>query len=261
MPKYSQNFLTSHAAAASITQAANRHDGCEHAVEIGPGKGFLTRGLLAGRENKLTLVEIDPAMIAHLNGKYPVPQPFKLVNRDFLELDLDAEFGQYRRVLFVSNLPYATGTAIMQKLLGWRGFGAAVLMFQKEVADRILARPGSRQYGVLTLSVQSRALARRVTAVGRKLFSPPPKVDSAVVELTRLDTALLNNEAETAAFFHTVKAAFAHKRKTILNSLAHTPGLEKAALEDALVSCSIDPGARPETVPLEKFLALARLIR
>lgn len=260
MPKYSQNFLTSHATAARIAEAAAHHADCGHTVEIGPGKGFLTRSLLPGRENNLTLVEIDREMVSHLNEKYPEPQPFKIVNQDFLELDMDAEFGRYEKVLFVSNLPYATGTAIMQKLLGWHNFGAAVLMFQKEVTDRILAKPGTKQYGVLSLSVQSRATVRRVTVVGRKLFSPPPKVDSAVVEITKLDTPLLKTEAETAAFFKTIKAAFAHKRKTIVNSLSHELPHKKEELVRALETCGIDPLHRPETVPLEKYLALARLI-
>jgi len=260
MPKFSQNFLTSHATVARIAEAAARHPDCEHTVEIGPGKGFLTHGIIPGREGNITLVEIDPAMVEHLNAKYPAPQPFKLIHKDFMELDLDEAFGQYKKVLFVSNLPYASGTAIMQKILGWQGFEAAVLMFQKEVTDRILAAPGRKEYSVLTLSAQSRARVRRVTVVGRKLFSPPPKVDSAVVELTRLTEPLLKTEAETAAFFKTIKAAFAHKRKTILNSLAHTPEFDKTRLNAALEQCGINPQARPETVPLDRYLALARLI-
>ncbi|MFA6583551.1 MAG: 16S rRNA (adenine(1518)-N(6)/adenine(1519)-N(6))-dimethyltransferase RsmA [Elusimicrobiaceae bacterium] len=257
MPKYSQNFLISHAAVNKITQACAKHQDCARTIEIGPGKGFLTRALIEGREGKLTLVEIDPEMVAHLNGKFPAPRPFEIINQDFLELDLDKAFPEPGNILLVSNLPYATGTAILQKILAWPRFKAAVLMFQKEVADRIVSPPGEREYGILSLSAQSRASVRRVAFVPRKMFCPPPKVDSAVVEFVKLEKQFFKNADEEAVFFKTIKAAFSQKRKTILNSLSNTLDLNKPSVQTVLEGAGIDPSARPETVSLEQYLSLS----
>jgi 16S rRNA (adenine1518-N6/adenine1519-N6)-dimethyltransferase len=219
-------------------------------LEIGPGPGGLTRALLAAGA-RVTAVERDrrciPAL-AELEGAYP--GRLTVIEGDALAIDLAA---LTERPHIVSNLPYNVGTAL---LVGWLTtfwppwWQSLTLMFQREVADRIVAPAGSDAYGRLSVLAQWRASARIAMPVHRSAFTPPPKVMSAVVAITpqpqpeAIDPPVL--EALTAA-------AFGQRRKMLRQGLKGVPG----AIE-ALVAVGIDPTRRPETVSVAEWVALAR---
>ncbi|MBI4349641.1 MAG: 16S rRNA (adenine(1518)-N(6)/adenine(1519)-N(6))-dimethyltransferase, partial [Elusimicrobia bacterium] len=146
------------------------------------------------------------------------------------------------------------------KLLPWPGWTEAVLMFQKEVADRVQAAPGGRDYGVLSVSVAIYADAAMLFDVGRFAFRPPPQVQSAVVRLSRRPKPRLPEGLAEAAFFRVVKAAFAQRRKMAANSIASALGLERAAVDRAMAACGLEPSARGETIGPDAFARLALTI-
>jgi len=256
MPKYSQNFLRNGNIADAIIRAC---DGlrCPQTVEIGPGKGFLTRRLLPGREGAFTAVEIDPEMHAILRKDFPDEAKIKIVNADFLELDLSGALPP-GDLLFVGNLPYAVGAPILQKVLSFPGFKNAVFMFQKEVGDRLVAESGGPEYGLLALSAQSRARVRRLLNVGRGSFIPPPKVESAVIVFERLEKPLFDSPEHEARFFALINAAFRHRRKTLANSLAMSLSTDRAEQEKKLEAAGINPQSRAQELSLEAYVKLSR---
>ncbi|MBI5210429.1 MAG: ribosomal RNA small subunit methyltransferase A [Elusimicrobia bacterium] len=248
--KLGQHFLVDASVRDAILAAASLSPE-DAVVEIGPGRGFLTREL--ARRSRLTAVEMDERLAEAL-GREPAPG-FRLVRSDFLKVDL-AQLGP-PPLKFVANLPYAVATPILQRLLSWDCWSLAVLMFQREVAERILAGPGSRDYGVLTLSVAIKAEARLVAAAPPGSFSPPPRVHSAVVRLDRRARPRLSPEDERP-FFKVVRAAFRERRKTAANSLGSALGIGRGAAAASLERCGVPAGARAEDIPLEAFVALAR---
>jgi 16S rRNA (adenine1518-N6/adenine1519-N6)-dimethyltransferase len=218
-------------------------------LEIGPGHGVLTAELLR-RNHPVLAVEIDrelaPALAEWSDARLEV------VAADFLELDEEARSRLPRNV--VSNLPYSTGTAILERLLERPDrVDRIVVMLQREVADRLCADPGSRAYGALTLLTALHAKASYGFTVPPTAFRPPPKVESSVI---RLDVEAEPRIAvsSTASFRRVVKSAFAQRRKTLRNSLGATFGREPA--ERALTRSEIDPGRRAETVSLAEFARL-----
>ncbi len=158
----------------------------------------------------------------------------------------------------VANLPYAVATPILQRLLPWNQWTTAVLMFPKEVADRLSAGAGEPGYGLLSLSVWLRAEVEPVASVGRRSFSPPPRVDSAVVRLRRRPSCLAP-EGEEKNFFRIARAAFSQRRKMAAGVLSKALKLERAAVDEALVGLGVEPGARAEKIPPEVFLKLPAL--
>lgn len=197
-----QHFLADEKAADSIVAAALP---LSRALEIGPGRGVLTKRLCAAAES-VVAVELDERLAA----KLAAPN-LKVVRADFLKLDL-ATLGPGPFTV-VANLPYAVGTPILQKLLLWDNWERAVLMFQKEVADRVAFEPG-----LLRLSVWLRAEVEPVLDVPAASFRPPPKVDSAVVRLTRLPRPRLDAAGEDK-LFKLARAAFSQRRKMLSNTL------------------------------------------
>ena len=173
-------------------------------------------------------------------------------------MDLDRAL-KPKRFKVIGNLPYAVVSPILQKLLAWNSWTVAVVMTQKEVADRILSGPGTKDYGVLSVSVQSRCRIEKVCKVSRYAFRPVPKVESTVLKLIPLPKPAFNKEEEKR-FFAVVKAAFAHRRKTILNSLTRALKLPQSALRDGLEKCGLSPGARAETVSVEDFKRLSDIL-
>jgi len=180
--------------------------------------------------------------------------PLRVVRSDWLKLDLSTLPSP---ATVVSNLPYSVAAPILQTLLDWPGWGLAVLMFQKEVAERILAGPGSKTYGPLTLSVLLKAEASPVCAAPKDCFSPMPKVDSAVVRLRRLPRARLPEGLGEEEFFRTVRAAFQHRRKTAAKSVSMALGLDRPSLEAAFDACGLVSRCRAEDIPFEGFVRLA----
>lgn len=249
--KLGQHFLSDGSAVAAIAAAC----GSGRVLEIGPGKGALTKALLdAGA--RVTAVELDDVLAKDLPGRVAARAGrLSVVNEDFLRFDLGAlEPGPWT---VAGNLPYAVATPILQKLLLWDGWERAVLMFQKEVAERVCAAPGGPDFGLLRLSVLLRADAELLLELPPGAFTPPPKVDSAVVLLRRLPRPRLDAEQERD-FWRPAKAAFAQRRKTAAKTISGVLGLEKRAVEDALERLGLRRDARPETVPFEAWLALGR---
>lgn len=245
--KLGQHFLRDEAAIAVIASAC----GTGKVLEIGPGKGALTQALLAAGAC-VTAVELDDALAGRLSGRSA--DRLKVVNQDFLKVDLGA-LGKGWRV--AGNLPYAVATPILQKLLLWDGWDEAVLMFQKEVAERICAPEGGPDYGLLRLSVLLRAEAELLLELPPGAFLPPPKVRSAVVRVRRLAVPRVTPEEERA-FWRPAKAAFAQRRKTAAKTIAGVLGVKKEAVEDRLEALGLRRDARPETIPFEAWLALGR---
>jgi 16S rRNA (adenine1518-N6/adenine1519-N6)-dimethyltransferase len=212
----------------------------------------LTRPLLAAGA-RVTAVETDGALAAALSAP-----GLTVIHEDFLRFDLASlERGPW---LVAGNLPYAVGTAILQKLLLWEDWTEATLMFQKEVALRIVAGPGGPDYGLLSLSARLRADAELVLELSPESFRPRPKVDSAVVRLRRL-TAPRLAAADEAAFWRLAKAAFAQRRKMAAGVLAKALARPRADVEAALAAAGVPAAARPEEIPFEAWAELARSLR
>ncbi|MFA5139355.1 MAG: 16S rRNA (adenine(1518)-N(6)/adenine(1519)-N(6))-dimethyltransferase RsmA [Elusimicrobiota bacterium] len=246
-----QHFLVCAEAADAIVHAAGLAPG-EAVVEIGPGRGVLTeRMLLSGIS--VTAVELDRRLCAGLSARFP--EGLTLLHGDFLKIDLAA---LPRPCAVVSNLPYAVAAPILQRLLDWPGWDRAVLMFQKEVAERILAGPGSRKYGPLTLSVLLKAEAEPVRVVPRTCFSPRPRVDSAVVRLRRLARPRLAEGVPEDRFFKAVGAAFQHRRKTVGKSMSLALGIPRSDAGALLARAGLSPDVRAEDIPFEGFASLAK---
>jgi 16S rRNA (adenine1518-N6/adenine1519-N6)-dimethyltransferase len=248
-----QHYLVDTAVRDAIAAAADIGPG-DSVLEIGPGRGILTSALV-GQAKTVVAVELDELLAAQLPGALGGPAGLRVVNADFLEFDLDSlGAGPWK---IAANLPYAVGTPILQRLLPWPHWSTAVLMFQKEVAERIAAAPGNADYGLLTLSVMIHAEAELLLEVSRESFRPRPRVASAVVVLKRRPQPLVP-AAEQASFFRVAKAAFGQRRKMALGVLAKSLGLERTRVEGAFAELGISPSARAEEIPFELWCVLAK---
>jgi 16S rRNA (adenine1518-N6/adenine1519-N6)-dimethyltransferase len=251
-----QNFLLDLNLTAKIARQAGDLSACD-VLEVGPGPGGLTRGLLAEGARRVLAVEKDarclPAL-AEVAAAYP--GRLQVINGDALEVDALAHLTPPVRV--VANLPYNVGTELLIRWLTpahWPPFWESLtLMFQKEVAERIVAKPRSDHYGRLALLVQWRAEAKIVMHLPPEAFTPAPKVHSSVVHITRL--AAPRYPADGAVLQRITAMAFNQRRKMLRSSLK---GLGPD-IEEKLVAAGINPTARAEEISLEGFCALARVI-
>ena len=251
-----QNFLLDLNLTAKIARQAGDLTQCD-VLEIGPGPGGLTRGLLSEGARRVLAIEKDtrcmPAL-AEIAAAYP--DRLQLINGDALEVDPLAHLTPPIRV--AANLPYNIGTELLVRWLTppqWPPFWQSLtLMFQREVAERIVAQPGSKAYGRLALLAQWRADAKIVINLPPEAFTPPPKVSSAVVHLTDLPEPRF--PADAATLSRTVAAAFNQRRKMLRASLKGTA----PDIEDRLLAAGIKPTDRAEQISLEGFCALAREI-
>lgn len=256
MARLGQHFLTDQGALDDIVRAAGVRPG-DLVLEIGPGRGALTKPLLAAGA-RVTAVEVDDPFAAALPGIVKFPERLTVINEDFLRLDLSALApGPW---LVVGNLPYAVGTPILQKVLLWDRWTTATLMFQKEVALRVAAGAGGPDYGLLGLSVRLRADAEVALELPPSAFRPRPKVDSAVVHLRRLAAPRVPPERERM-FWRLAKAAFGQRRKMAAGVLAHALSRPRAEVEDALAAAGVPADARPEQIPFEAWAALATRLK
>jgi 16S rRNA (adenine1518-N6/adenine1519-N6)-dimethyltransferase len=249
--RFGQHFLHDPATIGRILEAVDARPG-DAVVEIGPGRGALTGGLLAAA-GALDAIEIDRDLAAALRAAHATRPGFVLHEADALDFDfaaLAAARGRPLRV--VGNLPYNISTPLMFHLLR---APAAVqdlhVMLQREVIERICARPGSGDYGRLTVMLAPWVEAQSLFEVGPGAFRPPPRVWSAVARLTVRPAPAFPVDQR---YGRLVAAAFAQRRKTLRNALRSL--LEAPAIE----SCGIDPAARPETLAPAQFGALARLL-
>ena len=256
-----QNFLIDEEVIAEIVNGSGVGED-SLVVEIGPGEGALTEHL-AEMAGHVVAVDLDERMIKLLKVKLFGYDNVELIHGDILEIDLsrliEERLSEYNltNVRIVGNLPYYITTPIIMKLLKMRtATDSITVMMQKEVGDRILAGPGSKQIGVITYSVQYYADVSKVIDVGRESFYPSPKVDSVVL---RLD--IRKNPAVTVSdedfFFKTIKAGFMMRRKTLLNSLTSLDGFSKPVIEEALNNANIEANRRAESLSMEEFARLS----
>jgi 16S rRNA (adenine1518-N6/adenine1519-N6)-dimethyltransferase len=251
--KYGQNFLTDKNIIDKIADAAGIQQ-ADTVLEIGPGLGALTQEL-ARRAGRVIAVEIDRHMIPALEDAVSPWENVEIVQGDFLKYDL-TQVPQPFKVL--GNLPYYITTPILMKMLEKEVKPALlVVMVQKEVAQRILHGPGSREYGAVSVAVGYRAKCELVCEVSREVFFPRPQVDSAVLRITPQERA--EKPLDEALFFSVVKAGFGQRRKMLANALktlGYTPEVLAAAFETA----GVLPAARAETLGIEEFIALANAL-
>ncbi|GAV24126.1 ribosomal RNA small subunit methyltransferase A [Carboxydothermus islandicus] len=259
-----QHFLTDFGILAKIVEKAEINS--DNAVlEIGPGAGVLTR-LLAQAAKYVVAIEIDKKLLPVLAETTGDLGNVVVVNADAREIDFDrvmtertgGEFGfEGKPYLIVANLPYYATSPLIFKVFeeGYR-VSSMTLMMQKEVAERITAKPGSKAYGSLSVACQYFSEPRIVLKVPRTVFFPPPEVESAVVRFTLKENCL--SSEERLRFFRVVRAAFATRRKTVAKSLAGALNLERHYVEEVLLKVGINPNLRAEQIPPESFYRLSQ---
>ncbi len=249
--RLSQNFLVDPRAVETIARAAVASPGA-CVVELGPGLGTLTAALLRAGARVIG-VERDPDMLRVLAAEFG-DQPLELLPGDAAALDYGELAARVGGPLAVAgNLPYAVTGAILRKLIEARArLERVVVMVQREVRDRLVAAPDSAEFGALTVFTTAAFEVHTVLRLRPGAFHPPPKVESAVVQLTPRPVPLAE---ETEAFRRVVRAAFQSRRKTLRNALAAIAGREAA--ERALAEVGIDPMRRGETLAIAEFAALA----
>ncbi|WP_017729522.1 16S rRNA (adenine(1518)-N(6)/adenine(1519)-N(6))-dimethyltransferase RsmA [Halalkalibacterium ligniniphilum] len=231
------------------------------AIEIGPGIGALTEQL-AKQVKKVVAFEIDQRLLPVLADTLSPYPHATIVHSDVLKADVRQVMSQYfedgQDVMVVANLPYYVTTPILMKLLEERlPIRGIVVMIQAEVAERIAAKPGTKEYGSLSIAAQYYAKAEKVLTVPKTVFVPQPNVDSAVLKLTLREEPPVKVRNERY-FFEIIRASFANRRKTLLNNLIHNlMGKDnKAVVEAALEQAGIDPNRRGETLTIEEYARL-----
>ena len=252
--KLGQNFVTDPNTIRRIVAAA-KLDGSETVVEIGPGLGSLTLGLIEVASRVIT-VEIDPKMAAALQQTIDTRAPganFKLIHQDALKV---TDLGEKPDAL-VANLPYNISVPVLLHFLEtFESLQKGLVLVQAEVAHRLAAAPGSKVYGIPSLKLAWYAESALAGNVGRTIFWPVPNVDSALVFFAKR-TQPLGDEALRLATFAAVDAAFAQRRKTLRQALSDWAG-SAAAAEVILVSAGIDPQARGEQLNIHDFVKIAK---
>jgi 16S rRNA (adenine1518-N6/adenine1519-N6)-dimethyltransferase len=252
--KLGQNFLIDEHVVQSIVKAANITQD-DAVLEIGPGIGTLTQGL-AEAGAAVTAVEIDRRLIEVLAKTLEGYENIRVVHGDILRIDIGKEVAAPRYKV-VANLPYYITTPIIMGLLeAHMPVDILVTMVQKEVAQRMVAVPGTKDYGSLSVAVQYYTKPEIMFVVPPASFIPPPAVDSAVIRCTVREKPPV--EVNERIFFRVVKAAFAQRRKTLSNTLK-TTGVPADTLKVILEKAGIDGGRRGETLSLEEFAAIANV--
>ena len=226
-------------------------------VEIGPGRGELTDLLSdnAGDAQRLLAIELDRALAANLRNRYAGRENVTIVEGDVLEINV-AELAGAPYVV-VGNVPYYITTPILFHVLRPPFPRRAVFLVQREVADRIVAPPGSRTYGALSVTIQAMSTAEIIRYVPASAFKPPPKVESAVVCVTPRDQGVID-ASEVDAFRVFVQGAFSMRRKQMINVLRAVGRMPTEVAATMLSQLDIDPRARPETLSPEQFAQLMR---
>jgi 16S rRNA (adenine1518-N6/adenine1519-N6)-dimethyltransferase len=258
-PKLGQHFLNDTAAAIRIVEALG--DLLHGTVlEIGPGGGALT-ALLARRARRVIAVEKDRVLAAQLRMHFSLAPNVEIIEGDILSIDLDSLFGPKpgstrpgmdfapQQVRVVGNLPYFITSDILLRLFEYRRyFELLVLMVQKEVAERLAAKPGTKEYGLLSATAQLYSKVEKVFTLPPEAFSPPPKVHSSVVRLAP-STRLEKLHVDEKGFIDFLKLSFGQKRKTLWNNLKGRYSSDD--LERALAKARVKPSVRAEALSLE----------
>ena len=264
-PKLGQNFLIDHSAARRIVEALGDISD-RIVIEIGPGEGVLT-DLLVARAKKVIGVELDRVLAAQLRMRYATRNNVEILESDFVTVEFPSMLGRRpgplhdlrptkaETVDIVGNIPYYVTSDIVLRILALhQNVERAVIMVQREVADRISAAPGTRDYGLLTATAQLYANVENLFTLPPEAFSPPPEVHSSVLRLTmapRLEELQIDEEP----FIRFLKLAFAQKRKTLANNLKGT--YSDVSIKAGLKSAGLRTDVRAEAVPLEKMATLS----
>ncbi|MCH5256925.1 MAG: 16S rRNA (adenine(1518)-N(6)/adenine(1519)-N(6))-dimethyltransferase RsmA [Lachnospiraceae bacterium] len=261
--KFGQNFLIDKNILEKIVDAAQlTKEDC--VLEIGPGIGTMTQ-YLAQRAGNVIAVEIDNKLIPILHDTLSDYDNVKIINADILKVDINRiveEENSGKPIKIVANLPYYITTPIIMQLFESHiTLDSITVMVQKEVADRMQAQPGSKDYGALSLAVQYYSTPEIITGVPASCFMPKPNVDSTVIRLKGHNESRLDDAAE-AYLFRVVRASFNQRRKTLVNGLAndHNLGITKEAVKTALVSMGLSENIRGETLTLERFIELSNIL-
>lgn len=271
-PKLGQHFLSEERYALQIVDALG--DVSQHTVvEIGPGRGIIT-SLLARRSGRLIAVELDRVLAAQLRLRFGMFSNVEIIEGDILSIDFDSLFGpkpglgrpgiefKPQAAKVVGNLPYYITSEILLRLFDYaKYFETLVIMVQKEVADRIAATPGSRDYGLLSATAQLHAQVEKLITLPPGAFSPPPKVHSTVLRLTmapRQKELGIADDRLQSEFIDFLKLSFGQKRKTLWNNLK--PNYPAALLKAALAEARIVPSVRAESLSLAESAALFRAL-
>ena len=249
-----QNFLIDDSVPRDIVAGAEVDEN-DLVIEIGPGVGTLTAQLL-NKAKKVVAIELDNDLIPILNQEIGDNPKFTLIHKDALKVNFNEESGEEKSVKLVANLPYYVTTPIIVKLLkeGYN-FKSLTIMIQKEVAERMNADPGNKDYGSLSLLVQYYCNTKIVRRVPPQCFIPRPKVDSIVIRLDKLSEPKVKVENEKL-FFDIIRNSFNMRRKTLWNGVKNI-GLSKENLELAFNEANIDPKRRGETLTIEEFATLS----
>ena len=243
-----QHFLTDLDIARRIAETLSDYKGMP-ILEVGPGMGVLTQYLLE-EQHDVTVVEIDTESVAYLNKNFPQLSG-RIVEGDFLQMDLAKEFG--KNLCVIGNYPYNISSQIFFKVLDYKDMVPCCSgMIQKEVAERLAAKPGSKTYGILSVLMQAWYNVEYLFTVSEHVFNPPPKVKSAVIRMTRNDVTELGCNEQL--FKRIVKTAFNQRRKTMRNSL-------KSIIEsDSPILANEVFNLRPEQISVSQFIELTNEI-
>lgn len=244
-----QHFLTDKNIAAKIVESLRPENKYTQVLEVGPGMGVLSDFLLEKKEYETSLIDIDDESVQYLQKKYP-QLGNRLLNADFLQLDFAATFNGPLGI--IGNFPYNISSQILFKVLDNRQQVVEVVgMFQKEVAERCAAKPGSKEYGILSVFLQAYYKVEYLFTVKAGVFNPPPKVLSAVIRLTRNEITQL--DCDEKLFWQVVKAGFNQRRKTLRNAVSSLINKEKMT-DDPLLDL------RAERLSVEDFIKLTNSV-
>jgi len=261
-----QNFLVDRSMARRIVEASGAEAG-DVLLEIGPGRGALTR-LLAPLGRPLVVLEKDDGLADGLETEWAAAATVQVVRGDAMKVDLDAlplgldaAADEGRSVRIVANLPYNVASRIALRMLAWGRFVDATFTFQREVAIRFAAIPGSRDYGALSVMARVYTDPYLLFPIPPDAFRPRPRVMSHVVRFRMLAEPRVGAD-ELHGFEQLVRGVFQTRRKTVLNSMTRLPWLDlgDGPCREALAEAGIDPGVRAENIALDQFLALSRAV-
>lgn len=259
--KYGQNFLTDKNIARKIADAA-QITADDTVVEIGPGKGIITK-ILCEQARKVIAIEIDTLLAERLKNNL-IADNLEVKNADILEARIPEPQSGGKKYVLVGNLPYYISTAIVRKIIPQDFWKRAIFTFQKEVAERIAAKPtkvSPKRYGYISVITSYYADAKILFAIPPEAFSPRPKVTSAVVGFTPKTEGKFEDAETEKLFVKIVESAFAHRRKTVLNSFAEVTGIEKRTLEKILLAAKINPASRSEQLTLDDYKNLTYIYK
>ena len=253
-PRLGQNYLIDENIACELIRHAGLSND-QYVLEIGPGKGILTT-LLLENSKSLTAIEIDPKLCLALSDRFNVHENFQLIQTDALKYNYSQLKNQCQ---VVANLPYYAATHILKRLIHYRErFTQITVMLQKEVVDRLVAVPGTRAYGSLSVFVQFYCEVERIIEVSKESFSPKPKIDSSVIKLIPLIAPKVRVD-NLKTFFSVVNASFLHKRKMLKNNLTDWENLFQSNNGKTELA-GINLSRRGETLTVEDFAILSNYI-